>query len=48
MGSKAPKAKLENFPLTPPVITSVTIHANPLADEMIVYPTPTGPPEKRV
>mmetsp|Transcript_29950 Transcript_29950/g.45640 ORF Transcript_29950/g.45640 Transcript_29950/m.45640 type:complete len:183 (-) Transcript_29950:515-1063(-) len=34
-------------PLEPPVIKSVTIHANPLADDGIVYPVKDGPPEKR-
>lgn len=34
-------------PLEPPVITGITIHANPLADEGITYPTPNGPPEKK-
>jgi peptidyl-prolyl cis-trans isomerase-like 3 len=34
-------------PAESPVITGITIHANPLADEGIVYPTPTGPPEKK-
>ena len=47
LGPAAPKKKLEHRPLQPPVITSITVHANPLADEMIVFPTPTGPPEKR-
>lgn len=31
----------------PPKIVSITIHANPLADEGITYPTPDGPPEKK-
>ena len=31
-------------PVEPPVISHVTIHANPLADEGIVYPTADGPP----
>ena len=48
MGPKAPKKKLEHKPIDPPVLKKVTVHANPLADEMIVYPTPTGAPEKRV
>jgi len=30
-------------PLTEVKLTHVTIHANPLADEGIVYPSPTGP-----
>jgi len=36
-----------NMPVNPPQITGVTIHANPLADEGITYPTPDGPPEKK-
>lgn len=36
----------KNKPVKPPVIQSITIHANPLADEGIVYPTKNGPPEK--
>lgn len=48
LGATAPKKKLEHRPLDPPVIEKVTVHANPLADEMIVYPTPTSPPEKRL
>ena len=48
LGAAAPKKKMEHRPVDPPVIESVTVHANPLADEMIVYPTPDGPPEKRV
>ena len=36
----------KNRPLKPPVVERVTIHANPLADEGIIYPTKTGPPEK--
>jgi peptidyl-prolyl cis-trans isomerase-like 3 len=48
MGDQAPKKKLQHCPLDPPILTSVTVHSNPLADEMLVYPTPTGPPEKRV
>jgi len=48
MGSSAPKKKLEHCPVEPVVIERVTVHANPLADEMIVYPTPDGPPEKRI
>ena len=34
MGSSAPKKKLENCPVDPPVIKSITVHANPLADEV--------------
>jgi peptidyl-prolyl cis-trans isomerase-like 3 len=42
------KKSLANRPVHPPVIEKITIHANPLADEGIVYPTPNGPPEKRM
>jgi peptidyl-prolyl cis-trans isomerase-like 3 len=48
MGASAPKKKLENCPVDPPVIKNITVHSNPLADEMIVFPTPDGPPEKRL
>jgi peptidyl-prolyl cis-trans isomerase-like 3 len=47
MGANASKKKLQHCPINPPTIERVTIHANPLADEMIVYATPTGPPERR-
>uniref|UniRef100_A0A7S1ZV93 Peptidyl-prolyl cis-trans isomerase n=1 Tax=Trieres chinensis TaxID=1514140 RepID=A0A7S1ZV93_TRICV len=40
------KKSRANRPVDPPVIQRVTIHANPLADEGIVYPTKDGPPEK--
>jgi peptidyl-prolyl cis-trans isomerase-like 3 len=43
-----PKKSAAHRPLNPPVIQKVTIHANPLADEGIVYPSKTGPPEKRL
>jgi peptidyl-prolyl cis-trans isomerase-like 3 len=43
-----PKKSQANRPINPPVIKSITIHANPLADEGIVYPTKDGPPEKRM
>ena len=33
-------------PAEPPEITGFTIHANPLADEGITFPTPAGPPKK--
>jgi peptidyl-prolyl cis-trans isomerase-like 3 len=42
------KKNVQFRPLHPPVIKAVTIHANPLADDYIVYPTPDGPPEKRI
>jgi peptidyl-prolyl cis-trans isomerase-like 3 len=48
LGATASKKKLEHRPLEPPIIERVTVHANPLADEMIVYPTPTSAPEKRL
>lgn len=41
-----PKKSLANKPVKPPVIQNITIHANPLADDGIVYPTKNGPPEK--
>lgn len=47
MGRQAAKKKDQNKPIEPPVIERVTIHSNPLADDMIVYPTADGPPEKR-
>lgn len=47
MGPNASKKKMQHCPVDPPVIQRVTIHANPLADEMIIYPTSTGPPERR-
>lgn len=28
------------------LLERITIHANPIADQMIVYPTATGPPER--
>ena len=40
------KKSLANRPVDPPVVKGVTIHANPLADEGIVYSKPNGPPEK--
>ena len=48
MGASAPKKKLRDCPISKPKIERVTVHANPLADEMIVFPSPNGPPEKRV
>jgi len=38
--------KKKHRPLQPPVIDRVTIHANPFAEEGIVYPSKTGPPAK--
>lgn len=43
-----PKKSQAHRPVHPPVIESITIHANPLADDGIVYPSKTGPPEKRL
>ena len=43
-----PKKSQVYKPMKPPVIEGVTIHANPLADEGIVYPHPAGPPERRM
>jgi len=40
------KKSVASRPVKPPVIKWVTIHANPLADEGIVYPTKDGPPDK--
>mmetsp|Transcript_8763 Transcript_8763/g.18214 ORF Transcript_8763/g.18214 Transcript_8763/m.18214 type:complete len:187 (-) Transcript_8763:41-601(-) len=40
------KKKNKHRPLNPPLIKGVTIHANPLADENIIYPTKDGPPQK--
>jgi len=36
----------KNRPVDPNIIVNITIHANPLADENIIYPTKNGPPEK--
>lgn len=36
----------KNRPVDPPTINYVEIHANPLADEDLVYPTKSGPPER--
>jgi len=47
LGRQATKKRDQNKPIEPPVIHKVTIHANPLADDMIIYPTADGPPEKR-
>uniref|UniRef100_A0A6U3ZYE6 Peptidyl-prolyl cis-trans isomerase n=1 Tax=Ditylum brightwellii TaxID=49249 RepID=A0A6U3ZYE6_9STRA len=42
------KKSVAHRPITPPVVEKVTIHANPLADEGVVYPTKDGPPETRI
>ena len=46
LGTGAPKKSLAHKPVKPPIIQRITIHANPLADEGVVYPTKSGPPEK--
>ncbi|OEU20655.1 peptidyl-prolyl cis-trans isomerase [Fragilariopsis cylindrus CCMP1102] len=46
-GEKAPSRSQKTTPLEPPEIVAITIHANPLADNGITYPTPDGPPEKK-
>mmetsp|Transcript_10562 Transcript_10562/g.16110 ORF Transcript_10562/g.16110 Transcript_10562/m.16110 type:complete len:220 (+) Transcript_10562:435-1094(+) len=40
------KKRNQYRPLQPPVVERITIHANPLADEGIVYPSKDGPAEK--
>ena len=40
------KKSLANKPVKPPVINHITIHANPLADNFIIFPTKDGPSEK--
>ena len=40
------KKSLAHRPVEPPTIKFITIHANPLADQGIVYPDPNGAPEK--
>mmetsp|Transcript_3634 Transcript_3634/g.7518 ORF Transcript_3634/g.7518 Transcript_3634/m.7518 type:complete len:89 (+) Transcript_3634:412-678(+) len=35
-----------NRPLVPPSIKGITIHANPLGEENIVYMTKDGPPDR--
>jgi peptidyl-prolyl cis-trans isomerase-like 3 len=47
LGDKAQSRSQQTTPLEPPEIIGITIHANPLADEGITYPTPNGPPEKK-
>lgn len=42
-GAAAAKKRNKTRPINPPVIRSVTIHANPLADNNIIYPTKDGP-----
>ena len=43
-----PKKSVANRPLDPPVLRGITIHANPLADEGIVYRSKAGPPERMI
>uniref|UniRef100_A0A7S1FS51 Peptidyl-prolyl cis-trans isomerase n=1 Tax=Corethron hystrix TaxID=216773 RepID=A0A7S1FS51_9STRA len=38
----------KNRPIDPPILEKITIHANPLADDNIIYMTKDGPPEKLV
>jgi len=42
-----PKKSQATRPVDPPVIHGVTIHANPLADEGIIYPDKDSGPEKQ-
>ena len=46
-GEGAAKKRNRHRPIKPPVIESVTIHDNPLAEDNIVYPTRDGPSEKQ-
>eukprot|EP00986_Skeletonema_menzelii_P013372 scaffold7693_cov228-Skeletonema_menzelii.AAC.4 len=43
-GEAATKKRNKFRPINPPVIKGVTIHANPLADSNIIYPTKDGEP----
>ena len=45
-GETAKKKRNKNRPINPPLISSITIHSNPLADDNIIYPTKNGPPQK--
>ena len=45
-GEGATKKRNKHRPINPPVVSSVTIHANPLADDNILYPTKDGPMQK--
>lgn len=45
-GEAATKKRNKFRPINPPVIKGVTIHANPLADSNIIYPTKDGEPLK--
>lgn len=47
-GEKAESRSQKTTPLQPPEILGITIHANPLADDGITYPTPEGAPEKKM
>lgn len=46
-GEGAKKKRNKHRPIKPPVIEGVTIHANPLAEDNIVYPTKDCPSEKQ-
>ena len=45
-GEAATKKRNKHRPIHPPVIKGVTIHANPLADDNIIYPTKDGEASK--
>uniref|UniRef100_A0A7S2LRT9 Peptidyl-prolyl cis-trans isomerase n=1 Tax=Skeletonema marinoi TaxID=267567 RepID=A0A7S2LRT9_9STRA len=45
-GEAAAKKRNKFRPIKPPLIKGVTIHANPLADSNIIYPTKDGEPLK--
>ncbi|KAL7458142.1 hypothetical protein ACHAWC_009685 [Mediolabrus comicus] len=45
-GEAATKKRNKHRPINPPVIKGVTIHANPLADDNIIYPTKDGEASK--
>ena len=45
-GEKAESRTKKTMPLEPPEIIRITIHANPLADEGITFPTAAGAPQK--
>ena len=45
-GAATQKKRNKHRPINPPVISHVTIHANPLADDNIIYPTKDGPSQQ--
>ena len=45
-GEAATKKRNKFRPINPPLIKGITIHANPLADSNIIYPTKDGEPLK--